>query len=381
MHNPSPYRYQQARRVTLIGAAINFLLSLFKILFGWLGHSSALFADGVHSLSDLITDFLVLFAAKAGSQGPDKDHPYGHGRIETIVTVLLALFLIAVGIGIVADAIIEIVDQHYGQLPAYSVLIVAAVSVLANEFLYRITAHTANKINSELLRANAWHSRADAFSSLIVLVGAGATRLGFHYMDAVAAIIVAAMIIKMGIKMAWQSTLELVDTGLDEEQQQALLGVLRATPGVLAVHQMRSRSMAGHYLVDVHLQVAPQISVSEGHFIAEQAYQALRQQFKQVQDITIHIDAEDDEKEKPSVNLPNREQLTRQLHEHWKTLPGWENLIAMRLDYLGGKLYIHPVLPLRLLNDELSGLQLQQQYQAAVAGLPFIAEVKLNFQP
>lgn len=380
MHNPSPYRYQQAKRVTLLGAVINFLLSVFKILFGWLGHSNALLADGVHSLSDLITDFLVLFAAKAGSQGPDQDHPYGHGRIETIVTVGLALFLIAVGIGIVADAAIEIAEHSY-QMPAYSVLIVAAVSVLANEFLYRITVSTANKINSELLRANAWHSRADALSSLIVLLGAGATRLGFHYMDAVAAIIVAAMIIKMGVKMAWQSTLELVDTGLDAEQQAALIEVLKATPGVIAVHQMRSRSMAGHYLVDVHLQVAPQLSVSEGHFIAELAYKALREQFHEVKDITVHIDAEDDETEKPSVDLPNREQLMLELDKHWHNLPGWGNLITLRLDYLGGKLYIHLVLPLELLSDELSGLQIQQQYRETVADLPFVAEVNLNFQP
>lgn len=380
MHNPTPYRYQQAKRVTLLGALINFLLSVFKIIFGWLGHSNALLADGVHSLSDLVTDFLVLFAAKAGSQGPDQDHPYGHGRIETIVTVGLALFLIAVGIGIVVDAVLDIAARNY-YTPAYSVLVVAAVSVLANEFLYRITVRTANKIHSELLRANAWHSRADAFSSLIVLLGAGATRLGFHYMDAVAAIIVAAMIIKMGVKMAWQSTLELVDTGLDSKQQEALIAVLKETPGVVAVHQMRSRSMAGHYLIDVHLQVAPELSVSEGHFIAELAYKALRQRFSKVQDITIHIDAEDDETHKPSINLPTREQLTTELDKHWHNLPGWGKLIALRLDYLNGKLYIHLVLPLELLSDELSGPQIQQQYRETVAGLPFIAGVNLNFQP
>src|SRR3990167_5156323 len=165
MHNIDYPRYRQAKHITLIGAAVNLLLSIVKILFGWLGHSTALVADGIHSFSDLATDFLVLFATKAGSNAPDADHPYGHERIETIATVALATFLVVVGLGIMFDAIREMASGQYGQLPHISVIVIAILSILANEFLFQYTLRTANKIDSDLLRANAWHSRGDALSS------------------------------------------------------------------------------------------------------------------------------------------------------------------------------------------------------------------------
>ncbi|OGT29702.1 MAG: hypothetical protein A3E87_08600 [Gammaproteobacteria bacterium RIFCSPHIGHO2_12_FULL_35_23] len=380
MHNIDYPRYRQAKHITLIGAAVNLLLSIVKILFGWLGHSTALIADGIHSFSDLVTDFLVLYASKAGSHGPDADHPYGHERIETFATVALAAFLIMVGLGILVDSIREIMSSQYGKMPSIFVIVVAAASVVVNELLFYYTLRTAKRIESGLLRANAWHRRSDSFSSIVVLIGVIGTLLGVHFMDSLAAMIVALMIVKMGGQMAWQSIRELIDTGIDEQQKQKIIALITATPGVKAVHQMRSRTMGGKYFIDVHLQVDPRISVSEGHYIGDKAYLQLRQAFLNIKDITIHIDPEDDEETKPNINLPNREQIMTDLNKHCQNLPGWKNLLTTRLDYLAGKIYIQLVMPLSLLSKDLSGEEVQSQYCTVLANIETIAKISIVFQ-
>jgi cation diffusion facilitator family transporter len=376
----SNQRYQQAKRITLIGAIINALLSVFKIVFGFIGQSQALIADGIHSLADLVTDFMVLFASKASNQAPDEDHPYGHDRIETLATVGLSIFLIIVGLGIVGDAVESLMTQNF-QMPTLAVIIVAGVSVLANEFLFRITLRTANNINSELLKSNAWHSRGDALSSLIVLIGAACTMLGFHYMDSVAAIIVAALIVKMGAKMAWVSIRELIDTGMSEEKKAQIIECMKNTPGVVAVHEMRSRSMAGQFFVDVHVEVDSHISVSEGHYIADKAYAAIKQNVDNIKDITVHIDPEDDAHgEKMNLKLPTRNEVVNELSSYWHSLLGYDDLSSMRLDYLGGKLYIQLLLPLSLLNGDIAFAdEIQKQYAEVVECLDYLGAVKVTF--
>src|SRR3990167_5011408 len=338
MHNIDYPRYRQAKHITLIGAAVNLLLSIVKILFGWLGHSTALIADGIHS------------------------------------------FLIMVGLGILVDSIREIMSSQYGKMPSIFVIVVAAASVVVNELLFYYTLRTAKRIESGLLRANAWHRRSDSFSSIVVLIGVIGTLLGVHFMDSLAAMIVALMIVKMGGQMAWQSIRELIDTGIDEQQKQKIIALITATPGVKAVHQMRSRTMGGKYFIDVHLQVDPRISVSEGHYIGDKAYLQLRQAFLNIKDITIHIDPEDDEETKPNINLPNREQIMTDLNKHCQNLPGWKNLLTTRLDYLAGKIYIQLVMPLSLLSKDLSGEEVQSQYCTVLANIETIAKISIVFQ-
>jgi len=362
-------RYQQAKKVTLIGALINALLGIFKILIGILGHSQALVADGIHSISDLITDAMVLFAAKAGAHGPDENHPYGHGRFETLATVALSVLLIFVGLGIALEGFEHIVTGQYTARPSFTVLFAAAVSVLANEFLFRYTLVVSKRIRSDLLKANAWHHRSDALSSVVVLIGAALTLLNIHWGDAVAAIIVAGMIIKMALKMAWQSLSELVDTGVDEATKSRLERFIMRIEGVSAVHQLRSRLVAGEIYLDVHVQVAPDISVSEGHYISEKVMAALRKQFKKVADITVHIDPEDDENVCPSFGLPNRAELMEQLSEVCSTFVGWEQRKKLLLHYLNGDLYMQLVLPISVLENLSSAQELQKEYHEAVKKL------------
>lgn len=255
-------RYREIRRVTLIGSVIDLVLGVVKIVVGWLAHSQALVADGIHSLSDLATDFMVLYAAKHASKDADEEHPYGHGRIETVATVALGVALVAVAFGLAWDAVGRLFHPDELLEPGGLALAVAAVSVVAKEWIYHYTLRCARRLRSDMLRANAWHSRSDAISSIVVVIGVAGAMFGYPYLDAVAAIVVAVMIAKIGFDLVRSSTMELIDTALEPEQIEAIRKEIFSVPGVRAVHMLRTRKSGGDALVDVHIQVDPRISVS-----------------------------------------------------------------------------------------------------------------------
>ena len=209
-------RYWQAKKVTLIGAFVNALLGCIKVLGGTFFHSHALVADGIHSFSDLLTDGMVLFASKYGSQDADNSHPYGHQRIETAATLFLALLLILVGTGIAWDSLYDIINKSH-HVPEWLALPIAVISILANEGLFHYTQRIGKHIHSDLIIANAWHHRSDAGSSIVVLLGLLGSLAGFIYLDAIAAILVGLLIIKMGWSYGWNSVKELVDTAVEPQ--------------------------------------------------------------------------------------------------------------------------------------------------------------------
>ncbi|MCF6764760.1 cation diffusion facilitator family transporter [Thiotrichales bacterium 19S3-7] len=314
-------RYDISKRVTLVGSGINLGLAVLKLIVGFFGHSSALFADGLHSLSDLFGDFLVLMAAKFAKKGADHDHPYGHHRIETIATVGLGLFLIIIGLGIIFDAIIEVAKSD-ALRPDYFTLVVAIISIIANEWLYRYTMKAADEIHSDLLRANAWHSRSDSLSSIIVLVGLIGSLLGWHFMDPIAAIIVSLMIIKMGIKWGWRGISELVDTAVDPKTIAKIDAIIAKTEGVRSHHQTRTRLMAGHIFLDAHILIDPLATASEGHYIAERIRARLASEIDYIEDVTIHIDVDEHPERLPSLSElpPTRMEILSELMPKLKTL-------------------------------------------------------------
>ncbi|RUQ81565.1 cation diffusion facilitator family transporter [Legionella septentrionalis] len=330
-------RYSQAKKVTLTGALVNAFLGLIKIIGGIAYHSHALFADGIHSFSDLFTDIMVVFASKYGSQEADSSHPYGHQRIETAATFLLALLLVLAGAGIAWDALDEIIKQNH-DMPGVLTLPITLLSIAANEILFHYTHHIGKRIHSDLIIANAWHHRSDAASSIVVLIGLLGSMAGYLYLDAAAAIIVGLMIVKMGLSYGWNSIKELVDTAIDPVQLAEIEHVIRQVDGVWKIHQLRSRSMGRDVYVDVHILVAPHISVSEGHFIAQHVHHALLKQMPQVKDVTVHVDPEDDETVCPSMHLPNRGTLEQEfllpLQAQFPCIDSWV------LHYLDGKLII-----------------------------------------
>lgn len=374
-----PLRYKAAKKVTWVSAITNSLLAIFKIVVGTVGFSQALIADGLHSFSDLISDFLVLFAAKAATRGADKEHPYGHQRIETIATILIALLLFAVGASIVYEAITRFVSDAPFQTPSIYVLIVAAVSILANEALYRYSVVVGRKVESNLIVSNAWHNRTDAFVSLLVLLSAVCALLGWHHIDGIAAILIAFFIMKMGGKMIWSSVRELIDTGVDEDTLNKIISVINQCNGVRSVHQLRTRMHGSNIFVDVHIIVDPTISVSEGHYIGEQVHLTLVKNFKHISDVTVHIDPEDDENSMPSINLPNREEITEQLNHCWCNLPGFKQSKKLTLHYLDGKLHIELTIPLAAAQGK-SASDLEHEYHNAAKTIKDIADVKIHYE-
>lgn len=328
-------RYKKAKFITLLGAIINALLGISKLFGGIWFNSSALIADGFHSLSDLFTDAMVLIASKYGSQDADDSHPYGHQRIETAATYVLALLLILTGIAIAWDALSHL-RHHEHEHPGIWALPLAGCSIIANEALFWYTRFIGRTIQSQLIIANAWHHRSDAASSLIVFAGIWGSLAGITSLDGIAALLVGLLIVKMGVNYGWKSIKELIDTGVEAKTRIQIEHIIQKTDGVVKVHQLRTRLMGSDIFVDVHVQVNPMISVSEGHFIAQKVHRKLIDDLSGIKDVTVHIDPEDDEVTSPCLHLPNRSTLEEKLLNNWyKTFP---EINTCLLHYLDGKL-------------------------------------------
>ncbi len=339
-------RARAAQRVTLVGAVVNLVLAVGKIVIGTLGQSQALVADGIHSLSDLVSDAVVLVATRHGSREPDPQHPYGHGRIETVATVAVGMLLFGVTAGIVYDAARRLTSPETLLHPGPLALVAALLSVLAKEALTRYTLRVARRIRSALLRANAWHHRSDAISSVVVIIGVAGSMAGLPYLDAVAAIFVALMIAKIAWDLSWGGIRELIDTGLDPEDVTRIRQVILSVHGVRAMHMLRSRRMGADALVDVHILVDPRLSVSEGHQISETVRAKLVRELEDVTDVMVHIDPEDDEVQAPCAGLPLRDNLLEELHRRWEGLEAASRIRQVTLHYLDGKIEVDIRLPL-----------------------------------
>ncbi|WP_198246529.1 cation diffusion facilitator family transporter [methane-oxidizing endosymbiont of Gigantopelta aegis] len=330
-------------RVTYVGAMVNVFLTLIKVGVGIWGHSAALIADGIHSLSDLLSDLVVIGAIKMGSREADYDHPYGHRRYETLATVLLGLGLVVIAGGIVWDISERLRHAEKLLLPDRNTLWVALISILANEWLYHYTKRAGLKTRSNLLIANAWHHRSDAISSVVVLIGIIGVFAGYPYADAIAAVIVALMVGKIGFTLVLQSINELVDTSLPEEQVKAIRKTIKTTHGVKDIHLLRTRQMGEDAYVDAHIVVDPRITVSEGHQIGDIVRDRLKNEFDDIQDVLVHVDPEDDEFLDKDDVLPQREEIIALFRETLGDL--FEHIDEIKIHYLDGKLEIEVMLP------------------------------------
>lgn len=378
--SPSELRYQATRRVTLVGALVNTLLACAQLVVGWLGQSQALIADGIHTLSDLASDALVLIAARISAQDADEDHPYGHGRFETLGTVGLAILLALVGLEIAWNAGERLFNPDELLQPQPIALIAAAFGVLAKEGLYRYTVHVARGIQSRLLEANAWHHRSDALSSIVVFIGIGGTLLGLPYLDAIAAVGVGLMILKMAWELAYPSLKELADTGVDAEKLEEMRGHILAVPGVEDLHVLRTRQMGAEVLVDVHIVVQPLMSVSEGHYIAEQVKRHLQSQVEDVADVLVHIDPEDDEEGAPSVDLPARPELEEQLRQIWQGSPLLDVMSELRLHYVSGRVDVDVLLPINMLENPDGAEMVRDLTAQARDSIDTLGEIHIYYQ-
>ncbi len=372
-------RYADIKRVTLVGSVLDIALSAFKLVVGYLAQSQALIADGIHSLSDLATNVMVLWAAKHGSKEADEEHPYGHGRIETVATVVLGSVLMVVAFGIVYDAGDRLFHPETLVKPSIWALIVATVSVLSKEWVFHYTMAVAKRVRSDLLKANAWHARSDAISSIIVIIGVGGTMMGFESMDAIAAIGVALMVGKIGWELIEDSLYELIDTALDAERVEHIKEVILGVDGVQELHMLRSRKMGGDALVDVHIQVAPYLSVSEGHYVSEMVRRSLIQKVDEVQDALVHIDHEDDQYSSPSLKLPNRRKVLEDLTGLWGDNCVAQAIERTTLHYCRGKLEIEIIISQKRYQQIDNASTQADELKVSAETLPYVESLKILF--
>ena len=258
-----------------------------------MGNSVALVADAIHSLSDLVTDIIVLFTHRIGKMPQDEDHPYGHGRAETIGAAVIGLLIIATGIGVIHETW-ETLSDVPGKAPGILAASAAVFSILINEGLFHYSLRVGETTQSPSLIANAWHHRSDAISSIAALIGIVGASQGFPFMDPLAGAVVGCMIVKVGIDITRQGMRDLMDTALSDEHTQKIHSILKEIPEILHFHDLRTRVIGGEFLIDVHILVDPKMTVTEGHRIAETARRNLINAIHNIQDVLVHVDGEHD---------------------------------------------------------------------------------------
>lgn len=304
MNNVSTVQDADARRrgiyrVTLVGSVVNIALTIFKLIGGIVGHSGAMVADAVHSLSDFATDVLVLVFVKLSGKPADRDHAYGHGKYETLGSLTIGLILAIVGVAMLVGGIERIVAFCQGEpleVPGMIALWAAVVSIVAKEWLFRYTIRAERSLQSPALVANAWHHRSDALTSIAALIGiGGAILLGNHWavLDPIAAAVVSLFIIKAAWDLSHSAVDELLEKSLPQPDVDMITQILLAVPGVQSLHDLRTRRVGTCKVVDVHLKMDGQLTLRQAHDIADEAEDRIRRQFGQQTIITIHMDYRD----------------------------------------------------------------------------------------
>ncbi len=285
----APTRTEEARRSTLVSVGVNLLLTGMQMAAGLFAGSQALIADAVHSLSDLISDFVVLFASHHSRKGADADHQYGHQRFETAASLGIGILLLAVGVGMLWTAVSKLEHPELIQPVKEIALWVALGALAAKELLFRYMLAVAQRVRSAMLAANAWHARSDAASSLVVALGIGGNMLGVHMLDPIAALVVGLMVSRMGWKFSWEAMHDLMDGAVDAQTVAAIREAMLGTPGVHGLHGLRTRKMGDFVLADVHLEIDGALTVEAGHHIALEARRRAME-VTDVLDVMTHMD-------------------------------------------------------------------------------------------
>ncbi len=280
---------RQIRSVTYLGMVVNVILAIMKMAIGLTVSSLAMVADAIHSLSDLVTDAVVLVGARLGAREPDLSHPYGHGRLETFSAVLVALILMAVGAAMVYQATVSIA-RNESTAPHWGILAGALLSILGKEWLYRVTRKVAVRVHSAAIYANAWHHRSDALSSVAVLIGFIALEAGFGHGDQLAAIAVGLMVVFVGGKVISDSLTELTEGAVDPATVDHIKTIISATPAIRDWHRLRTRTVGREVFLDVHILVDPALNVAAAHEISEKLEKTLDEQISRPVNITVHIE-------------------------------------------------------------------------------------------
>ena len=279
-------RYCEANKVTIISILWNIVLAIIKILAGIIGKSNAMIADGAHSASDIISSVGVLIGNKIASIPKDKGHNYGHEKAETLLAILLVILSIKIGY----NGVYSLFHLNEVQIPTTFPLVVSVISILIKEYQYRITIKVAKKTNSPALKADAWHHRSDALSSVAAFIGIGGAILGFKSLDSIASIVVALFIAKVGIEILIGSANELMDISIDEEKEKEIKTIVDEVEGIKSLREIRTRKYGAMAYVDLVICVDKDISVFEGHRIASDLENLILKKMKFIKGVTVHVE-------------------------------------------------------------------------------------------
>lgn len=297
-------REREIYRVTFIGTLVNAVLIVLKLLAGIFGRSSAMLADAVHSMSDFITDVMVIFFVRIAGKPSDKNHDYGHGKYETLGTLIIGVLLAIAGVGLMVSGIENIISSIRGEVlpsPTMFALIIAIVSIVSKEWLYRYTVRKGRQLDSKAVVANAWHHRSDAISSIGTLVGiGGAMSLGadWRILDPIAAVLVSVFIIKSGYDIIRPCLSELLEASLSDGQEREIISIINSIQGIEGVHRLRTRHVGNAIAIDAHALMDGSQTLSEAHNKASEAEKAIRARFGSNSIINIHMEPID-KKRKP----------------------------------------------------------------------------------
>lgn len=289
-------REKEIFKVTWIGSIVNFLLLVFKFVAGIVGHSAAMLADAVHSLSDFVTDIIVIVFVRISGKPEDEGHDYGHGKYETLATAIIGLILFLVGIGILFNGAKSVIASIGGETlaaPSMLALVAAGLSILLKELVYRYTIHESKRLNSQAMVANAWHHRSDAFSSIGTLVGiGGAICLGerWRILDPLAAIVVSIFIMRVAVQLLKPCVDELLEHSLPAETENRILEIIRSFPEVSEPHHLRTRRIGNHLAIEVHIRMNGNTPLVEAHALASQIEQKLKDEYGVETHIGIHME-------------------------------------------------------------------------------------------
>lgn len=320
------------QRTALVSAFVNIALSIIKLVIGFLSGSKSLIADGLHSAADLLTDLLTFVILKVSRSHADETHPYGHGKFETFGTLLLSTMLLITAIFIGYDAIADLQSGEYVEISSIA-LWAAAISILANEGLFYYCLVIGKRAHSKMVIANAWHHRTDSLSSIAALIGIALSLLGYPMFDAIAALIVALIVAYAAVVLSLDAFNELVEGAAPQELIDQINTVVNSNQGAVGCHNLRARLIGGLAVADLHLEVSPYISVTEGHLIADQVEKRLITEIEQLDDITIHIDP-CDQTETDSLNLPSREELIAEISATLSKTSSKATLLEITINYL-----------------------------------------------
>ncbi len=335
---------KHALKVTWLGLAANLILAVAKGFIGIIANSSALIADAGHSFSDLLSDGITLWAVRMSGIPKDKNHPYGHGKFETVGTFIIALLLLFTGIG-VAWHVFNKMDSP--EVPGTIALWMAGIAIIVKEALFHVTRMVGKRTGSRILLANAWHHRSDAISSVAALVGIGGAQWGIPLMDPIAGVLVAGLIIKTGINIGYESIRELTDETVEEEVLSELEQIMSEIEGVDHFHEMRVRRMGPHLLVDLHIEVDSMMSISAAHQVAERVRLSILEKVSAVNEVLVHVDAEDDffeeegsEASKNIVLMRPQSQIEHDVKKVLNEIPEIQGITHIYCHYLNQKLTV-----------------------------------------